>query len=170
VARRSVGLFPKAGSKYRPTRNPEPTTDALSATIGMGTAHLDGRMRVKREDLLYHAGNLASRTRSAERLRAMLEAETGRKVEIEEFAGGYIRLPESEQTRMPRGRYFSTLAAGRLNWCSCGATPGPRCALRAISKAGPRCRLASSASRSGMVDAPCRGHSSMRWSMKSRIT
>jgi len=104
VARRSVGLFPKAGAKYRPTRNPEPTTDALSAAIGMGTAHLHGRMRVDREDLLYHAGNLASRTRSAERLRAMLQAETGRKVEIEEFAGGYIRLPEAEQTRMPKGR------------------------------------------------------------------
>lgn len=104
VARRSVGLFPKAGAKYRPTRNPEATTNALSATIGMATAHLDGRMRVPRQDLLYHAGNLASRTRSSERLRAMLEAETGRRVEIEEFAGGYIRLPESEQTRMPRGR------------------------------------------------------------------
>jgi type VI secretion system protein ImpH len=104
VARRSVGLFPKAGAKYRPTRNPQPTTDALSATIGMGTGHLDGRMRVDRQALLYHAGNLASRTRSTERLRAMLQAETGRKVEIEEFAGGYIRLPESEQTRMPRGR------------------------------------------------------------------
>ncbi|WP_198373772.1 type VI secretion system baseplate subunit TssG, partial [Roseomonas rosulenta] len=104
VARRTVGLFPKAGAKYRPTRNPQPTTDALSATIGMGTGHLDGRMRVERQDLLYHAGNLASRTRSAERLRAMLQAETGRKVEIEEFAGGYIRLPEAEQTRMPRGR------------------------------------------------------------------
>jgi type VI secretion system protein ImpH len=104
VARRSVGLFPKAGAKYRPTRNPEPTTDALSATIGMGTAHLDGRMRVERQDLLYHAGNLAARTRSAERLRGMLEAETGRPVEIEEFAGGYLRLPESEQTRLPKGR------------------------------------------------------------------
>jgi type VI secretion system protein ImpH len=104
VARRSVGLFAKAGAKYRPTRNPQPTTDALSATIGMATGHLQGRMRVGQEDLLFHAGNLASRTRSAERLRAMLQAETGRRVEIEEFAGGYIRLPDSEQTRMPRGR------------------------------------------------------------------
>jgi type VI secretion system protein ImpH len=104
VARRNVGLYPKAGAKYRPTRNPEPTARALSATIGMGTPHLDGRMPVRPEDLLFHAGNLAARTRSAERLRAMLEAETGRRVEIEEFAGGYIRLPEAEQTRMPRGR------------------------------------------------------------------
>jgi type VI secretion system protein ImpH len=104
IARRSVGLYAKAGAKYRPTRNPRPTADALAATIGMGTAHLYGRMRVEQDDLLFHVGNLASRTRSAERLRAMLQAETGRRVEIEEFAGGYIRLPEAEQTRMPRGR------------------------------------------------------------------
>ena len=104
LARRPVGLYAKAGAKYRPTRNPEPTARALSATIGMGTSFLEGRMKVPPEDLLFHAGNLASRTRSAERLRAMLEAETGRRVEIVEFAGGYIRLPAEEQTRMPRGR------------------------------------------------------------------
>ena len=104
LARRSVGLYAKAGAKYRPTRNAEPTARALLAAIGMGTPHHEGRMKVPPEDLLFHAGNLASRTRSAERLRAMLEAETGRRVEIEEFAGGYIRLPATEQTRMPRGR------------------------------------------------------------------
>ncbi len=104
LARRAVGLYAKAGAKYRPTRNAEPTARALSATIGMGTPFHEGRMKVPPEDLLFHAGNLASRTRSAERLRAMLEAETGRRVEIEEFAGGYIRLPAAEQTRMPRGR------------------------------------------------------------------
>lgn len=104
LGRRSAGLHVKAGAKYRPTRNAEPTERVLSAAIGMATPHLDGRMRVPKETLLYHAGNLAARSRSAERLRAMLEAETGRRVEIEEFAGGFIRLPESEQTRLPRGR------------------------------------------------------------------
>jgi type VI secretion system protein ImpH len=104
LGRRTVGLYAKAGTKYRPTRDPDPTSRALSAAIGMGTRHLGGRMPIPHEDLLFHAGNLASRTRSAERLRAMLEAETGRPVEIEEFAGGFIRLPEAEQTRMPTGR------------------------------------------------------------------
>lgn len=104
LARRMVGLYAKAGAKYRPTRNTGPTGDALSAAVGMGTPNLDGRMRIPHEDLLFHSGNLASRTRSAERLRAMLEAETGRRVEIEEFAGGFIRLPAEEQTRMPKGR------------------------------------------------------------------
>lgn len=104
LGRRTTGLYVKAGAKYRPTRNPEPTERALSAAIGMGTPHLGDRLRLPNETLLYHAGNLAARGRSAERLRAMLEAETGRRVEIEEFAGGFIRLPESEQTRLPKGR------------------------------------------------------------------
>lgn len=115
LSRRTTGLYAKAGAKYRPTRNPEPAGRALAAAIGMGTPHLEGRMRVSFEDLLFHAGNLASRTRSAERLRAMLEAETGRPVEIEEFAGGYIRLPPEEQTRMPKGR-------GAMQHCALGVS------------------------------------------------
>ncbi|MEO3473473.1 type VI secretion system baseplate subunit TssG [Roseomonas sp. CAU 1739] len=104
LGRRVSGLHSKAGAKYRPTRNPEPAARVLSAAIGMGTPHLEVRTRIPQAALLFHAGNLAARTRSAERLRAMLEAETGLRVEIEEFAGGYIRLPEEERTRMPKGR------------------------------------------------------------------
>jgi type VI secretion system protein ImpH len=104
LGRRVTGLHSKAGAKYRPTRNPEPAARVLAAAIGMGTPHLQGRTRIPQATLLYHAGNLAARTRSAERLRAMLEAETGQPVEIEEFAGGFIRLPEEERTRMPKGR------------------------------------------------------------------
>lgn len=115
LARRTTGLYAKAGAKYRPTRNPEPARRVLAAAIGMGTPHLDARLRTSFDDLLYHAGNLASRTRSAERLRAMLEAETGRPVEIEEFAGGYIRLPPDEQTRMPNGR-------GPVQHCALGVS------------------------------------------------
>ncbi|MBR0650302.1 type VI secretion system baseplate subunit TssG [Roseomonas terrae] len=101
---RTTGLYSKAGAKYRPTRNPEPTARVLSAAIGMGTPDLEERTRIPQAALLFHAGNLAARTRSAERLRAMLEAETGLRVEVQEFAGGFIRLPEEERTRMPKGR------------------------------------------------------------------
>lgn len=104
LGQRSTGLYAKAGAKYRPTRNAEPAGRVLSAAIGMGTPHLGGRMPLPEDALLYHAGNLAARSRSGERLRAMLEAETGLRVEIEEFAGGYIRLPEEERSRMPQGR------------------------------------------------------------------
>ena len=104
LGRRVTGLHSKAGAKYRPTRNPEPAERVLSAAIGIGSPHLETRTRIPKSALLFHAGNLAARTRSAERLRAMLEAETGLRVEIQEFAGGFLRLPEEERTRMPKGR------------------------------------------------------------------
>lgn len=140
LGQRTTALYPKAGAKYRPTRNPEPTARVLSAAIGMGTPHLDGRMRVPVEALLFHAGNLAARTRSAERLRAMLEAETGLAVQVREFAGGYIRLPEDERTRMPKGR-------GAPQHCALGvsATAGAQVwdpQARVILRFGPLPRAA----------------------------
>nr|WP_255575231.1 type VI secretion system baseplate subunit TssG [Caldovatus aquaticus] len=112
-ARRLLGLYVKAGAKYRPTRNPEPAEKVLAAAIGMGTPGLAGRIAPPLPTLLFHAGNLAARTRSAERLRAMLEEETGGRVEIEEFAGGWVRLPETEQTRLGGGRTGRHAALGR---------------------------------------------------------
>ncbi len=73
LARRMAGAFTEAGTKYRPTRNPAPARLALAATIGMATPGLDGRLALPLDALLYHSGNLASRSRSAERLRGMLD-------------------------------------------------------------------------------------------------
>ncbi len=112
-SRRFAGLHARAGAKYRPTRNPVPAERVLAAAIGMGTPGLDGRLSLPVATLLYHAGNLAARSRSAERLRAMLEEETGGRVDIEEFAGGWIRLPESEQTRFGGGRLGQHAALGQ---------------------------------------------------------
>lgn len=103
VAGRFVGMHALAGAKYRPARNPDISSKALAAAIGMGTHGLDGRMPLPMPTLLYHAGNLASRSRSTERLRAMLEEEAGSRVSIEEFAGAWVRLPPSEQTRIAGG-------------------------------------------------------------------
>ncbi len=100
---RFTGLFVKAGEKYRPTRDPVPAERALGAVIGLATPHLAGRLGLPLPTLLVHAGNLAARSRSAARLQAMLEEETGARVEIEEFAGGWLRLPRSEQTRLAGG-------------------------------------------------------------------
>jgi len=59
--------------------------------------------------VLYHAGGLAARSRSVERLRGMLSEETGADVQIIEFAGGWVRLPQAEQSRLAApgqpGRY-----------------------------------------------------------------
>ncbi|MBU8543828.1 MULTISPECIES: type VI secretion system baseplate subunit TssG [Roseomonadaceae] len=105
LARRFTGLFVKAGAKYRPARDPKPAETVLAAAAGLGTPHLVARLATPLPALLYHAGALASRSRSAERLRGLLTEETGTPVEIVEFAGGWIRLPAGEQSRMAgRGR------------------------------------------------------------------
>lgn len=100
LSRRLTGLFVKAGAKYRPTRNPRLADEVLAASVGLGTGHLVSRLQTPRQALLYHAGTLSSRTRSAERLRGMLCEETGSEVRIVEFAGSWVRLPSSEQSRL----------------------------------------------------------------------
>ncbi|UFN47568.1 type VI secretion system baseplate subunit TssG [Roseomonas sp. OT10] len=97
---RFAGLLAKAGAKYRPTSDPAAADRALAAAVGVGTGHLAPRAGAPLEALLYHAGHLAARTRSAERLRAMLEEEAGGRVELVEFTGGWLRLPETERTRL----------------------------------------------------------------------
>lgn len=105
LARRFTGLFVKAGAKRRPARDPRPAETVLAAAAGLGTPGLVQRLATPLPALLYHAGALASRSRSAERLRGLLSEETGTPVEVVEFAGGWIRLPPSEQSRLPaRGR------------------------------------------------------------------
>lgn len=105
LAGRFAGLLVLAGSKYRPTRDPVPTERALGAAIGLGTPHLASRAGVPPETLLYHAGHLAPRTRSAARLAALLEAEIGAlgQVEILEFAGGWVPVPPPERSRLGGG-------------------------------------------------------------------
>jgi type VI secretion system protein ImpH len=106
LARRFTGFFVKAGAKYRPTRNPVPAERVLAAAAGLGTPSLAERLATPLPALLFHAGTLAARSRSAERLRGMLCEETGGAVEIVEFTGGWIRLPVSEQTCIgARGRH-----------------------------------------------------------------
>ena len=101
LARRFTGLFVRAGAKHRPTRDPRQAEQVLAAAVGLGTPHLSAALSSPLQALLYHAGNLASRARSAERLRGMLSEETGHAVRIVEFAGAWMRLPSSEQTRLP---------------------------------------------------------------------
>lgn len=118
LARRFTGMWVRAGAKYRPARDSAPARRALDAAIGMGTPGLTGRLAVPAESLRYHAGHLSARTRSAERLRAMLAEEAGAEVEIEEFAGGWLRLPVSEQSRVGvvHGRLGVDAAVGAQVW------------------------------------------------------
>jgi type VI secretion system protein ImpH len=100
LSRRFTGLYVKAGAKYKPTRNPRHAEQILSAAVGLGTPRLTDALVTPLQALLFHAGGLAARARSAERLRGMLSEETGGEVRIVEFAGGWVRLPPTEQTRL----------------------------------------------------------------------
>lgn len=100
LARRFTGLFVKAGSKYLPTRNPMLADTVLTAAVGLATPGLTQALDSPLQALLFHAGGLSTRGRSVERLRGMLSEEVGCAVRIIEFAGGWMRLPPSEQTRL----------------------------------------------------------------------
>jgi type VI secretion system protein ImpH len=100
---RFAALWARAGAKYRPTRDPAPAERVLAASIGVLPPPLAARTGLPLAALLYHAGHLASRSRSAERLRSMLEAELGCPVDIIEFAGCWLRLPEQACTRLGGG-------------------------------------------------------------------
>lgn len=103
LSRRFVGLFVRAGAKYRPTRDPRLAEGVLSAVIGIGTPRLAASLGTQTPAVLYHAGAIAPRTRSAERLRGMVAEEIEARVEIQEFSGGWVRIPTSEQSRLARG-------------------------------------------------------------------
>jgi type VI secretion system protein ImpH len=123
LARRFTGFFVKAGAKYRPTRNPDATGQVLEAAVGLRSKGLADRLTTPLPAVLYQAGSLAARSRSAERLRGMLSEETGAEVRIVEFAGGWIRLPPTEQSRLSApgqpGRYVQLgvdVALGSQVW------------------------------------------------------
>jgi len=97
---RFIGLYVLAGAKYRPAQAPAPVERALAAAAGLGTASLLPRAGVPPPTALYHAGHLAARSRSAVRLAALLAEETGVRVTINEFRGGWQRVPQEERTRL----------------------------------------------------------------------
>ena len=100
---RFTGLYVLAGAKYRPAGDPLPAERVLAAAVGLETPGLAARVGVPRDNVLYHAGHLASRSRSAARLAALVEEETGAPVSLEEFAGRWVRLPPTERSRLAGG-------------------------------------------------------------------
>ena len=124
LAQRLVGHFARAGIKYRPhraveaaalqraasagadtaTRAPaDPVAAVLFALTGFGTGHLRERVAAGTDPLLHYAGTFALRPRSADRLAALASDWLGRPVEVCQFAGAWLPLSRSEQTRLPTG-------------------------------------------------------------------
>jgi len=115
LGQRLVGLFARAGTKYRLHRSadtallesppaPDRIAQALLSLSGWGTEHLVPRLAAGPEPLLHYAGFYSMRPRSADRLAALVSDWLGREVEVIQFAGAWLSLPPDQQTRLARGR------------------------------------------------------------------
>jgi type VI secretion system protein ImpH len=100
---RAISLFYQAWKKYRlgvayERGGQDCLSQYLLAIIGLGTPGLPRRQTVSDESLVYYAGLLAQRPRSAAALQQILTDYFEVPVEIEQFAGSWYRLDRNSQT------------------------------------------------------------------------
>jgi type VI secretion system protein ImpH len=101
---RMISLFYQAWEKYRfaiPYERGERDrfSHSLMDLIGMGTVHLDNRLAVRDDTLMYYSGLLGLHARSAAALQRILWDYFDVPVEIEQFVGAWHRLEESNLCR-----------------------------------------------------------------------
>jgi type VI secretion system protein ImpH len=146
LSHRIVGMFARAGIRYRLNRAAETetiadtpgtgqVTEALLAFTGFATPHLVPRLRVGSDPLLHYAGLFATRPRSAEKLTALVSDWLGRKVEIVQFAGAWLELPPDQRSSLAHGRH-----PGRWNGLGVDAAIGMRAwdpQSRIVLRVGP---------------------------------
>jgi type VI secretion system protein ImpH len=109
---RIISLFYRAWEKYRFTIEFERgerdrVFQHLLDLIGVGTPGLQGRQPVPDHSLVYYAGLLAQKPRSAEALRLILMDYFEVPVEIEQFAGAWFPLDLGTQCCLRDGRTSS---------------------------------------------------------------
>ena len=105
---RMISLFYLAWEKYRfsiayEREGLDPFSHHLMDLIGLGTPGLQNRLPVIDDSLLYYAGLLAQRPRSAEALRNLLCDYFEVPVGVEQFAGGWYPLDRNTQTALQGG-------------------------------------------------------------------
>ena len=102
---RILSLFYRAWERshfYVPLerREPDRVSPHLLDLVGLGSADLRRSVSAGGRNLLFYAGLLGVRQRSAMALRQLLEDYFDVPVEIEQFRGGWYRLSESAQCRI----------------------------------------------------------------------
>ena len=113
---RLISLFYRAWEKYRApigyehARTRDEGLDAVSTClfdlVGMGTAGLRGRFQaLADESLLYYAGLLGQRPRSATSLQGLLHDYFGVPVQVSQFRGRWLTLSEDGKSRLGRGEH-----------------------------------------------------------------
>lgn len=149
-----VGLFARAGIKYRlhrssetaalaPAPAKEPIAGALLALTGYATPGLLPRMTAGADVLLHYSGFFATQPRSTERLQALVSDWLGQRVEVQQFAGGWLSLPLEQRSVLP-----SAHAAGAWNRLGIDAAIGIRSfdpQARIVLRLGPLDRVAFTA-------------------------
>ncbi len=83
----------------------------VASLIGIGTPHLRNRDEVGDLAKLHYSGRLAAQNRNAEGLKAILEDFFKVHVEIEQFVGHWLKLPEDCQCRLGESRYTGLLGS-----------------------------------------------------------
>lgn len=100
---RMISLFYRAWEKYRffvsyERGESDPMTPILLSLIGLGTKGLEDRQEIGDESLLFYAGMLGQRPRSATALQQVLSDFFSLPVEVEQFVGKWIPLDRRDQT------------------------------------------------------------------------
>mgnify|MGYP003365648072 CR=1 FL=1 len=110
LAQRPRTQFAEAGVKYTtrgvalPARHADagrPIAQTLFALMGLDETHAVRRAGIDERHLLYFSGLIATRPRSAERLRTLLEEWVNAPVRIEQFAGQWVTVPVDQQSSLP---------------------------------------------------------------------
>jgi type VI secretion system protein ImpH len=102
---RMISLFYRAWEKYRfvvryERGDPDTLTPVLKCLVGVGIKDLSDRQEVDDESLLFYTGLLSRRPRSAQGLRQLLSDYFNVPVQVEQFAGRWVRVREHDQTRL----------------------------------------------------------------------
>ncbi len=102
---RMISLFYRAWEKHKfPVPYEREGADAVSSFLksflGLGTAGLADRQDVSDRSLIYYAGLLAHRPRSAQALQQLLADYFDLPVEVHQFCGSWYKLERSMQTKL----------------------------------------------------------------------
>jgi type VI secretion system protein ImpH len=116
---RLTSLFYRASRKTRPVA---PTigggaawlTTYLRAVLGLGTPGVSDRLPFPDEALLYYAGLLAPRPRSAAALRQLVAAHFGVPAEVEQFVGAWYPLASGTQCALGEDAPSAVLGQGSV--------------------------------------------------------
>jgi type VI secretion system protein ImpH len=116
---RMLCLFYRAWADAQPTVQADrPDGDRfrhyLGALLGIGQDSLQGRDAMPDEARLFHVGRLASGTRNAEGLRAILEDFFGEQVAVREFEPEWLTLQEEDRLRLGRSPSANALGVSSI--------------------------------------------------------